>query len=453
MATNKHTLTERAVRALKPKTSVYRVRDGIADPDLKGFGVVVAPSGAKSFFISFTSPESGQRTQGALGRFPGTSLAAARETARQWRAQIREGIDPVQGARRREEAAQAAREAEASLGTVAQLFDLYCRDLEADGKRSAQFVRGIFRREISPAMGAKRARDVTVDAAADLIADIAGRGHLVLANRTRGYGLSAFNFGMKVRNLPRWRKEAPNFDIDSNPFARTEKALKREPRGQRHLSRDELRWVWIALGASYQAKQGNGATRDVALDTATQIALKLLLATGQRVEEVLHATWDEFDREAKVWAIPAERRKNASKNASGEPHLVPLTDLHLRLLDTLEPFSEGSRFLFPARDGDKPRDYRSLTQAVSRLCARTGITRFSPRDIRRTWKTLAGSIGIDLEIRNRIQGHAFDDIGSRAYDRYSYLDEKRRAMERWTAFVDTLVAEQDNVPFAKEARR
>ena len=81
------------------------------------------------------------------------------------------------------------------------------------------------------------------------------------------------------------------------------------------------------------------------------------------------------------------------------------------------------------------------------------MARFSPRDLRRTWKTLAGSIGIDLEIRNRIQGHAFDDIGSKAYDRYDYLPEKRAAMEQWAAFVERMLREKDNVvAFAREVQ-
>jgi integrase len=167
----------------------------------------------------------------------------------------------------------------------------------------------------------------------------------------------------------------------------------------------------------------------------------LLLATGQRIEEVLEAPWSEFDTTDMLWTIPAERRKNYDKNASNEPHLVPLTDFHLSLLEAITPFSEDSSFLFPHKDGNRPRDHRSLSQAVSRLCARTGFLKFVPKDLRRTWKTLAGSIGIDLEIRNRIQGHAFQDIGSRNYDRYDYLEEKRAAMQRWTSWLDAGICE------------
>ena len=72
------------------------------------------------------------------------------------------------------------------------------------------------------------------------------------------------------------------------------------------LSADEIHAVW------------HGFERD----KFTQAAIRLLLCTGQRVEEVLHATWDEFDTEAKLWTIPAGRRK--TKHKSDTDHVVPL---------------------------------------------------------------------------------------------------------------------------------
>ena len=52
----------------------------------------------------------------------------------------------------------------------------------------------------------------------------------------------------------------------------------------------------------------------------------------------------------------------------------------------------------------------------------------SPRDSRRTFKTLAGSIRIDLEPRNRLQGHAMTNVASVHYDRWGYLPENAK---RW----------------------
>jgi hypothetical protein len=71
------------------------------------------------------------------------------------------------------------------------------------------------------------------------------------------------------------------------------------------------------------------------------------------------------------------------------------------------------------------------------------MTSFSPRDIRRTFKTVAGSMGILLELRNRLQGHAMTDVGSVHYDRYDYLTEKRAAMQAWVEGLADIIEGQD----------
>ena len=88
--------------------------------------------------------------------------------------------------------------------------------------------------------------------------------------------------------------------------------------------------------------------------------------------------------------------------------------------------------MFPARGTAGPRRFDSLTKAVRVFISKSNMKTFSPRDLRRTFKTLAASMGISLEMRNRLQGHALIDVGSVYYDRYDYLLEKREAMETWS---------------------
>jgi integrase len=73
---------------------------------------------------------------------------------------------------------------------------------------------------------------------------------------------------------------------------------------------------------------------------------RLLLVTGQRKSEVAEAKWGEFDLDTGLWTIPAERMK------AGAPHLVPLNDIALEVLQSLPRF-QGD-FLFSTTDGEKP---------------------------------------------------------------------------------------------------
>ena len=84
-------LTDKQIRDAKPKNTVYRLRD--TNSVVRGFGVTVAPSGAKSFFLAFTSPEDGKRKQISLGRYPSVKLADARRLALEYRGRIDNGVD------------------------------------------------------------------------------------------------------------------------------------------------------------------------------------------------------------------------------------------------------------------------------------------------------------------------------------------------------------------------
>jgi len=64
------------------------------------------------------------------------------------------------------------------------------------------------------------------------------------------------------------------------------------------------------------------------------------------------------------------------------------------------------------------------------------------RDLRRTFKTLAGKAGLSKEIRDRLQNHALQDVSSKHYDRWQYMVEKRVGMAKWDRFVRAMLAKK-----------
>lgn len=430
-------LTGKAVTAARPGKHVTRIRDKA----VRGFHLVVTPAGGKSWALAYTSPETGKRRTVTIGHYPAMPLKEARAEAGILRSKIDDlRLDPVEEDGRQKREAQEAQLASAAT-SVDALFRLYLADMERDNKPSTYHVTQIYLKDIKPAIGDMRARDATREHIADIIATVADRGALVQSNRTRAYLRAAFAFGLDVHTHPRWRKTAPDFKLQFNPVADVRRAIRNEPVGQRFLSKEEVRTLWRRMGVEAMAA-------DLAL------AVKLLLATGQRVEEVLHAEWREFDLEEMLWTIPGARRKTRSKTL--EPHIVPLTRFHTDLLKRLVEHTGHSRWLFPNSDNTYPRKNNALLQGVRRFCEPEGVStrepfeRFTPRDLRRTWKTLAGSIGIPLELRNRLQGHALGDVGSRHYDRWDYLEEKRAGMKQWTYWLDELVNDRPAVTGASK---
>ena len=408
-------LTDRTIRDAKPKSYVYRLRD--ANIICRGFGVTIAPSGTKTFFVSFTSPEDGRRKQVSIGGFPKLSLREARMQAGKLREEVTNGEDPAV----KKKTAIIERIDERSLGTLCDLVDLYVADLETDGKRSAGEVRRIKGKDIPATLLTRPAHLITKENVLDILTPIAQRGAPVHADNVRAYLRAAFELGLNAESMTRWRGRAMKFDLHHNPVATVKKTVKRKAVGNRTLSRSEIKILW----------------HTDQLTPSMLLALKMLLTTGQRVEEVLHATWAEFDTSQMTWIIPGQRRKTRGKTS--EPHIVSLTTFHLELLNEIKHETAHNIYLFPAKGGEAPRRYDALTNAVRKFVQSSGIESFSPRDIRRTFKTVAGSLGISLELRNRLQGHALTDVGSVFYDRHDYLSEKRIAMQAWIDGLSEIV--------------
>jgi integrase len=296
-------LTDKFIKAAKPGKHVIRLRDA----KVPGFHLTITPNNKKSWALAYTSPETGKRRFYLLGSYTDDkeaetdhclTLAKARQKAMLVRSLVDdEGVDPIE-AEKRLKAETAADEA---IGTTRQLLDLYIEDLELDGKRSAKQIKYAFFNggrddddTNCKSIIHMKARDVTREHIADIIATVAERAP-VQANRVRTYLHAAFAFGLDCHTRPRWRKKAPDFQLTHNPATLTKKAVQEKP-GDRYLSKEEIKSLWNSIGVD-------------ALSADLAIALKLLLTTGQRVEEVLHAEWSEIDTEDKLWTIPASRRK------------------------------------------------------------------------------------------------------------------------------------------------
>ena len=141
----------------------------------------------------------------------------------------------------------------------------------------------------------------------------------------------------------------------------------------------------------------------------TQAAIRLLLLTGQRVQEIIGASWPELDRERRLLDIPTSRVKTGKRTRRG--HVVPLASMAMEIVESLPVLGAA---MFPKKSSpDQPMPFRSLSQATDRLCRRSNgaIPLFSPRDIRRSVKTGMARIGVPATSRNLIQNHSLDDIG------------------------------------------
>ena len=109
------------------------------------------------------------------------------------------------------------------------------------------------------------------------------------------------------------------------------------------------------VAAAIEAVRGSGAGRSV------KLAFEFLVLTAARSGEVRLATWDEIDKEAATWTVPAARMK------AGREHRVPLSGRALAILDEARSLDDGSGLVFPGTRVGKPLSDMTLSKLMRDL--------------------------------------------------------------------------------------
>jgi integrase len=163
--------------------------------------------------------------------------------------------------------------------------------------------------------------------------------------------------------------------------------------------------------------------------------LRLLLLTGCRSIELREARKEEFDLKERVWRLPKER----SKNGLAIDH--PLSDQSVQHLTLLIRLAGLSPYLLPAKKISvspfpTPNALRIQLDAVRREMG-DGVPHFTVHDLRRSTRTLMGKIGVAPHIAEAILNHRPKGV-SGIYDRHSYFDERKEALQRLADHLDQL---------------
>ncbi len=386
--------TDRGIQALKPKAERYEIwEDGRT-----GLGVRVAPSGRKSFVYIYRF--NGKPRRMTLGAYPRIGLADARVLHSKAKQQRERGIDP--GAEH-----IARRRAEHDAETVRDLIEEYLDKHARPNKRSAAEDERTLRKEVLPVWGSRKAKSITRRDVIKLLDGIVDRGAPIMANRTLAVVRKMFNFAIS-RDI-----------IDASPCVMIQAPAKETPR-DRVLSSAEIGAFWRGLDA---AKMSNQA----------RLALKLMLVSAQRREEVTCAPWAEFDLTDKVWEIPGSRTKN------GRAHRVPLAALTLELLGEIREAAGESEWLFPSPRADKPIIPDATSHALRNNLDAIGVEGITPHDLRRSAASYMTELGISRLVVSKILNHSDGSITG-VYDRYEYGPEKRRALEAWGARLKEIIS-------------
>ena len=393
-------LTDRQIKALKPKSARYEVWE----TNGKGFGIRVTPTGRRSFIFLYRFQGASRRI--TFGVYPELSLADAHAAHAKARQLLDRGTDPAT-------VEQDAKEESRRSPTVRRLSEEYIEKHAKPRKRSWKEDERILNKDVVSRWGKRKAQDITRRDIILLLDEIVERGALIQANRTLAVVRKMYSFAMG-RGI-----------LDSSPCVAIPSPSK-ENRRDRVLNEDEIKILWEKLDTAKMEKP-------------TNLALKLQLITAQRKGEVVGAEWIDIDFKRGWWMIPAEKSKNKF------PHRVPLSSLAMKTLNELKEISGDSQWLFPSPRHGQHIAETSVDHAVRANAKHFEVDHFTPHDLRRTAASQMTGAGIERLTVSKILNHAESGVTA-VYDRHGYDKEKKLALDTWSRKLESITTERvDNV--------
>jgi integrase len=373
----------------------------------RGFGVRITAAGARAFVLNYRLR--GREHRFTIGAWPDWSALKAVREARNLRQRVDRGENPIED-----------RAPSPTTVTVTSILDEFVARYVRNPKqplreRTADEYESAFIRLVKPRIGKLGIYEVRRSHIIKMLDEIEDVNGPVAADRTLAYVRKAFNW---------YATRDDQFNV---PVVRGMARVKPKERARtRVLSDDEIRILWPLLGEAGTF----GAF------------VKTLLLTAQRRDEVAQMSRKEIGSDG-IWTIPAERYKTKCAN------FVPLSKAALAVI-AAQPTIDGSDYVFSSRAKTPFSGFSKSKAALDKAVfaamqkrAKKGaklepIPNWTIHDLRRTAKTLMARAGVRPDISERVLGHVIAGVEG-TYDRHSYEDEKRDALEKLAEMVERIL--------------
>ncbi len=382
-------LTKKAIDALPIRDSVYIAYDNV----LPGFGCRVTPNGARSWIVEYRPHGGGRgvaKRRITLGSVSVLTPDQAREAAGDVLARVRFGEDtPHDRAARR------------SSPMIADLIDEFINEeIRPTRKpRTAELYDMYFRVHVRPALGGKRAREVTSADVGKLHRKI-GTKTPVTANRIVALLSSLFSWAADrgrvpkdlnpARGITRYREQGREKFLSGEELARLGDALREA---------ETVGVPWAVDESSLKAKHVPKDNRRTKVSPYATAALRLLLLTGCRLREILNLRWEEFDRERGMLLLPDSK--------TGRKPVI-LSGAAIAVLESIP--RAGDYVIAGLRPENARHDLKRPWEAIRHRAA-LGPIRL--HDLRHTFAATGAGSNLGLPVIGKLLGHKRAETTSR----------------------------------------
>ena len=392
-------------------------KNPVAVSDGDGLTFTLSATGRTSWVLRYR--HAGKGREKTLGHYPDLGIADARKLAAEDRVRISQGVDVAAEKQRKK------REA-AGAWTVRELAEDYLQ--KASGRLEVSTLEGQRQRlrdYVYPSIGNLPAVEIRPSELVQIVEKV-GKKSLHIARLVLGELKSVFAHGLgrHVIEFDPASQVRANAVIGPRPVARTRVMLTEE----------ELKFM-----LPLSPKMG----------VQNALMAKILLGTAVRLGELVGARWENIDFKKRIWMIPPTDIKGKKVKArNGEDvkgFVVPLAEEVLGWFLELNELAFGSGFVLPIRSrkkavGDAHMEAVTLNAAFNKFWEehlQGRCQRFTPHDLRSTARSHLGRLGVDILVAERCLNHSLGGLVA-IYDQHDYLDERRQALESWSAVLAKL---------------
>lgn len=427
-----HTITsDQTIKAFQ-KTGANRLSDGGGLYLLRS-----VKGGSAGWRLDYT--HNGKRKTLSLGTYPATGLSLARQKANEARAQVAAGIDPSDA--RKAVKAKRVKDAEIAelTATGAPLpgtFEAVAREWwetvhcakVSEGHAARTLIR--FEQDAFPYIGRRPIGDIEAPELLTVLRRVIDRQAIETAHRLKDACGQVFRYGTSSGACKR------------NPAADLRDALPSAP--TRHHA---------AIVDPAKASELLRAMVSYAGQPTTKAALALSALLFLRPGELRQLEWAWVDLNEAQITIPGElmKRRKAEK-ANGIPHLVPLAPQAVAILrDDVLPLTGGGRYVFPSlQSKDRPMSGNTINVALRRMGFDSETA--TAHGFRAMTRTMAAErLNIAPDVIDAQMAHAVPDALGRAYNRTTFIQQRRELMVQWADYLDRLRGSAEVIPLPTRA--
>ncbi|MCG2590386.1 tyrosine-type recombinase/integrase [Rhodohalobacter sulfatireducens] len=379
----------------------------LTDHEVGGLSVRIYPSGNKAFYYRYRWNDS--VIDYKVGDYPDTSLSDAREEARELKGKVQDGLNPM--------AEKKARKQAPDVITVRDLIEDFKRDYLPKKKASTQSSYKSRINKIEKKFGKKSIEELTRRDVKRWLKKVAKK-HPVNANRIQAIFSKIYSYAVKE-------------DYTNNhPIKGLDKVGGKEKNRELNYTHDDIRNLWNAFETQREPMQS---------------VLKMLLLTGQRLGETSRMKWRDIDQHNALWIIPKTETKG------GETHIVPLTEMAIELLENVHQITGKKDYVFasPKKENSPLAFFGNVTDRIRPIAE---LPDFKIHDLRHIVITGMISLGVDMVHVGKAVSHkglAKEYAITNRYSHYEFLDEKRKALERWNFHLKEILEGETETKFFK----